>query len=64
MHTDFKRDDMNCLAGLAPVVSEPLDKGVISIGDVLAGIVLPDLAVRMRGQFDLPRLVALTAWED
>lgn len=32
----------------------------LSIGDVLAGFVLPDLAVRMRGDFLEPRIVAFT----
>ena len=27
------------------------------LGDIIAGIVLPDLAVRMRGDFHLPRLM-------
>jgi hypothetical protein len=26
------------------------------LGDIIAGIILPDLAVRMRGDFHLPRL--------
>jgi len=34
------------------------------LGDILAGIVLPDLAVRMRGDFQLPKLVAFAAGRD
>lgn len=29
----------------------------LSLGEILAGFVLPDLAVRMRGNFELPRLM-------
>ena len=34
----------------------PLSEEPMLLGDILAGIVLPDLAIRMRGDFDLPRL--------
>jgi hypothetical protein len=61
MHTDFKRDDT---AGLAPVVSEPVDRGVISIGD-LAAIIVSDAAVRLRSNFTLPKVrAARTVWEE
>jgi hypothetical protein len=36
----------------------------VSIGDIIAGIVLPDLAVRMRGDFQLPKVVAFAAGRD
>jgi len=35
----------------------------VSIGD-LAALVVADAAVRLRGNFQLPRIVALAAWED
>lgn len=34
------------------------------LGDIVAGIVLPDLAVRLRGDFQLPRILALAAREE
>jgi len=59
-------DDADGLAGSSNVISlfRPAAAEPMLLGDILAGIVLPDLAVRMRGQFELPRLVALTARED
>lgn len=49
----------NVISLFRPAAAEPM-----LLGDILAGIVLPDLAVRMRGQFELPKVVALTARED
>lgn len=46
------------------VSGPPLPGDPLSIGAIVAGIVLPDLALRMRGQFHLPRIVALAIRED
>ena len=39
----------------------PLSEEPMLLGDILAAFVLPDLAIRMRGDFALPRLVAFAA---
>ncbi len=55
-------DDADDLAG-SNVVSlfRPLSEEPMQLGDILAAFVLPDLAIRMRGDFELPRLVAFAA---
>jgi hypothetical protein len=58
-------DDADDLAG-SNVVSfnrRPELGDPVSIGD-LAALVVADAAVRLRGNFQLPKVVALTAWED
>ncbi len=46
---------------VVPFREAPKKGDPISLGDVLAGVVLPDLAVRMRGQFFLPKVVVRSA---
>lgn len=46
----------NVISLTRPAAAEPM-----LLGDVLAGIVLPDLAVRLRGDFQLPKVVAFAA---
>jgi hypothetical protein len=50
-------DDADDLAG-SNVVSlfRPLSEEPMLLGDILAAFVLPDLAIRMRGDFDLPKI--------
>jgi hypothetical protein len=58
MHTEAQeRDDGLNLAGSDPSSRRPAAAEPMLLGDVLAGIVLPDLAVRLRGDFQLPRLM-------
>lgn len=55
------RDDGLNLAGSDPSSRRPAAAEPMLLGDVLAGIVLPDLAVRLRGDFQLPKVVAFAA---
>ena len=34
------------------------------LGDIVAGVIIPDLAVRLSGDFKLPKLVVRTGRED
>lgn len=66
MHTGTQeRDDETGPARLLPVVSGPPHERTefISIGD-LAAVIVSDAAVKLRGNFTLPRLVALAIRED
>jgi len=69
MHRDAfiltEGDDADLAGSNVVSLFRPLSEEPMQLGDVLAGIVLPDLAVRMRGQFDLPKVrAARTVWED
>jgi hypothetical protein len=57
-------DDADGLAGPGNVISfiRP-ELGPLSIGD-LAAVIVSDAAVRLRGNFQLPRIVALAIRED
>lgn len=58
-------DDLDDLAGYSNVVPlfRPAAAEPVMIGDEFSYIVM-DLAVRMRGQFDLPRILVSSAWEE
>lgn len=49
----------NVVAFVRPAVAEPM-----LLGDLLSAFVLPELAVRMRGNFVLPRVMARAAREE
>ena len=59
-------DDANELAGSGNVISfiRPEMGDPLSIGAIIAGIIIPDLAVRLSGDFKLPKLVVRTGRED
>lgn len=58
-------DDLDDLAGYSNVVPlfRPAAAEPISIGEEFAWI-LDDLAVRMRGNFEYPRILVSSAWEE
>lgn len=54
----FAESDNEDLAGSNVVTLFRPAREPMLLGDILAGIVIPDLAVRMQGQFFLPRVIA------
>lgn len=67
LHILTEGDDADDLAGYSNVVPlfpvRPAAAEMTSIGEEFAWI-LDDLAVRMRGNFEYPRLLVSSAWEE
>lgn len=64
LHILTEGDDANDLAGSNVIsLTRPAREPTL-LGDIVAAFVLPELAIRMRGDFDLPRLAVRADRED